>query len=109
MTGLYGDNLDRVLNERIIVNRLMKEAEDMDQLAIMIKAELWALGTLYQSGKYYDISMEEEAIEIEGKDYVAVGKVFNSCADVLLGTDYKYIVPYSYIEDGIYVVEYKVM
>lgn len=107
MKRLSGDHLDRVLNEQIIINRLVKEAEDQVQLIDMIKAELWALGTLYQEG-YYDIEMEEDVIEFEDKDYVAVGIVYEDVTDFLSQKNGKYIIPISYIEYGVYIVEYKI-
>ena len=103
----YGRELDRAVNIQLMIDRIKQEAEDMEQLATMIKAEVLALADLYMDD-YYEVTMYSKVLEFPDKDYVAVGQVTVTEED-WENRKYKYIIPYSTIEDGEYVVHYKVM
>ena len=104
---VWGQENDRIINTYILMDRLMQEAENMEQFSAMLKAELWALGKLYSKG-YYNITMEENVIEFPNADYVAVGTVCDTEED-FDDDRYGYIIPYSYIKDDNYYVDYKIM
>ena len=103
----YGKELDRAVNIQLMINRIKQEAEDMEQLATMIKAEVLALADLYMDN-YYEITIYPEVLEFPDKDYVAVGQIAVTEED-FDNDNYKYIIPYSTIEDEEYVVHYEVM
>lgn len=105
--SINGKNLDRVVNEQMIVERIYNEAETKEEMLLAINAELLALGTLY-SKDYFDITMYDRAKDFPNADYVAVGQVAETEED--FDDDYYgYIIPKSYIKNGEYIVEYKII
>lgn len=103
----YGAELLRVADQQLLVDRISKEAENMEQFAIMLKAELLALGKLY-SENYYHTCMYGSVQEFPNADYVAVGYIAKTEED-WNDDNYGYIIPKSYIKNGEYIVEYKII
>ena len=103
----YGAELLRVADQQLLVDRISKEAENMEQFIIMLKAELLALGKLY-SENYYHTCMYDTVKEFPNADYVVVGQVAKTEED-FDDDNYGYIIPKSYMKNGEYIVEYKII
>ncbi len=102
-----GKNLDRAVNEQMIVERIYNETETKEEMLLAINAELLALGTLY-SKDYFDITMYDRVKDFPNADYVAVGQVAKTEED--FDDDcYGYIIPKSYMKNGEYVVRYYII
>ena len=78
-----------------------------EEMLLAINAEMLALGTLY-SEDYFDITMYDRVEEFPNADYVAVGVVAKT-EDDFYDDNYGYIVPKSYMKNGDYIVEYKII
>lgn len=104
---INGINLERVVNEQMVVERIYNEAETKEEMLVAINAELMALGTLY-SQDYFDITMYNKVREFPNADYVAVGRVIKTKED-FDDDKYGYIIPYSYMKKGEYRVDYKIV
>lgn len=103
----YGQELLRVADQQLLVDRISKEAENMEQFIIMLKAELLALGKLH-SENYYHTCMYDTVKEFPNADCVVVGQVAKTEED-FDADNYGYIVPYSYIKNENYIVDYKII
>lgn len=103
----YGKEILRVADQQLLVDRISKEAENMEQFVIMLKAELMALGKLYGED-YYDVCIYGKTLDFPNADYVAIGQIAKTEED-FDDDNYGYIVPKSYMKNGDYIVEYEII
>lgn len=103
----YGKELDRAVNIRLLADRILKEAETKEQFKTMLDAELLALANIYTK-EYFDVTVYPDVLEFPNADYVAVGQVAETEED-FDNDNYGYIVPYSYMKNGNYIVHYKII
>lgn len=91
-----------------IIDRIETEAENPEEMAKMIKAEIDAYAELVREKEPFNIDMYRVVQEFPNADYVAVGGIYLTEEDYE-DDIYGYIIPYSYIEKGIYTVKYKIL
>ena len=91
-----------------IIDRIETEAENSEEMAKMIKAEIDAYAELVREKEPFTIDMYRVVQEFPNADYVAVGGVYLTEEDY--NDDiYGYIIPFSHIDNGVYKVEYKIL
>lgn len=91
-----------------LIDRIKDEAENIEDMATMLKAEINAYVELMETKEPNTILMYDKVKEFPNADYVAVGEIFLTDEDYIEDI-YGYIIPFSYMEEGVYKVEYKLV
>lgn len=92
-----------------IIDRIKLEADSVDEMAKMVKAEIKAYINMISKENPYMVNMYKESLSINNMDYVAIGEIYKTEQDYKNKNPH-YIIPTSFINGkSVYVVEYKLI